>query len=77
MIKLTKLFSEFYNSEKAGGLVLVFVTLFSLVFQECSGLLNMFYGAFSVEVSVSLPVESHHCFCSIDSRYHHPHTVEA
>lgn len=32
MISLTKLFNEFYNSEKAGGLVLVFVTLLSLVF---------------------------------------------
>ena len=32
MIKITKLFNEFYNSEKSGGLVLVFVTLFSLVF---------------------------------------------
>jgi Na+:H+ antiporter, NhaA family len=32
MIKLTSLFNEFYNSEKAGGLVLVFVTLLSLVF---------------------------------------------
>jgi NhaA family Na+:H+ antiporter len=32
MIRLTKLFNEFYNSEKAGGLVLVFVTLLSLVF---------------------------------------------
>ena len=32
MIKLTRLFNEFYNSEKAGGLVLVFVTMLSLVF---------------------------------------------
>jgi Na+:H+ antiporter, NhaA family len=31
MMKLTKLFNEFYNSEKAGGLVLLFVTLLSLV----------------------------------------------
>jgi len=30
-MKLTKLFNEFYNSEKAGGLVLLFVTLLSLV----------------------------------------------
>ena len=29
-MRLTKLFSEFFNSEKAGGLVLVFVTIFSL-----------------------------------------------
>jgi Na+:H+ antiporter, NhaA family len=31
MTGLTKLFNEFYNSEKAGGLVLVFVTVLSLV----------------------------------------------
>jgi Na+:H+ antiporter, NhaA family len=31
VIKLTKLFSEFYNSEKAGGLILLFVTILSLV----------------------------------------------
>jgi Na+:H+ antiporter, NhaA family len=30
MIRLTKLFNEFYNSEKAGGFILVFVTLLSL-----------------------------------------------
>lgn len=30
-MKLTKLFSEFFESEKAGGLILVFVTLVSLV----------------------------------------------
>ena len=30
-MKLTRLFSEFFNSEKAGGLVLVFVTLASLL----------------------------------------------
>jgi NhaA family Na+:H+ antiporter len=30
MVNLTRLFNEFYNSEKAGGLVLVFVTLLSL-----------------------------------------------
>jgi Na+:H+ antiporter, NhaA family len=30
MIGLTRLFNEFYNSEKAGGLILVFVTLLSL-----------------------------------------------
>ena len=30
MIKLTRLFNEFYSSEKAGGIVLVFVTLLSL-----------------------------------------------
>lgn len=29
-MKLTKLFKEFFNSEKAGGLILVFVTIFSL-----------------------------------------------
>ncbi|MDI1321251.1 MAG: Na+/H+ antiporter NhaA [Algoriphagus sp.] len=29
-MKLTKLFKEFFNSEKAGGLVLVFVTILSL-----------------------------------------------
>jgi NhaA family Na+:H+ antiporter len=30
VLNLTKLFNEFYNSEKAGGLILVFVTLLSL-----------------------------------------------
>ena len=30
MVRLTRLFNEFYNSEKAGGLILVFVTLLSL-----------------------------------------------
>lgn len=30
-MKLTKLFSEFFESEKAGGLILVFVTLISLL----------------------------------------------
>jgi Na+:H+ antiporter, NhaA family len=30
MIRLTRLFTEFYNSEKAGGLILVLVTLLSL-----------------------------------------------
>jgi NhaA family Na+:H+ antiporter len=30
MTGLTKLFNEFYNSEKAGGLILVFVTMLSL-----------------------------------------------
>jgi NhaA family Na+:H+ antiporter len=30
-MKLTKLFTEFFNSEKAGGLILVFVTILSLV----------------------------------------------
>jgi len=30
-MKLTKLFKEFFDSEKAGGLILVFVTLLSLV----------------------------------------------
>ncbi len=30
-MKLTKLFNEFFNSEKAGGLILVFVTVLSLV----------------------------------------------
>ena len=30
MAGLTKLFNEFYNSEKAGGLVLIFVTILSL-----------------------------------------------
>jgi NhaA family Na+:H+ antiporter len=30
-MKLTKLFTEFFNSEKAGGLILVFVTIMSLV----------------------------------------------
>lgn len=29
-MKLTKLFNEFYESEKAGGLILVFVTVFSI-----------------------------------------------
>ena len=31
MAGLTQLFNEFYNSEKAGGLVLIFVTILSLV----------------------------------------------
>jgi Na+:H+ antiporter, NhaA family len=30
MVDLTKLFNEFYNSEKSGGVVLVFVTILSL-----------------------------------------------
>jgi NhaA family Na+:H+ antiporter len=30
-MKLTRLFTEFFNSEKAGGLILVFVTVLSLV----------------------------------------------
>jgi Na+:H+ antiporter, NhaA family len=30
MVSLTRLFNEFYNSEKAGGLILVFVTILSL-----------------------------------------------
>jgi Na+:H+ antiporter, NhaA family len=33
---LTRLFNEFYNSEKAGGLVLVFVTIVSLFFANSS-----------------------------------------
>jgi Na+:H+ antiporter, NhaA family len=36
MIQLTRLFNEFYNSEKAGGLILVLVTLFSLGFANSS-----------------------------------------
>jgi NhaA family Na+:H+ antiporter len=32
MVKRTKLFHEFFESEKAGGLILVFVTIVSLVF---------------------------------------------
>jgi NhaA family Na+:H+ antiporter len=35
-MKLTRLFNEFFNSEKAGGLVLVFVTLFSLLIANSS-----------------------------------------
>jgi NhaA family Na+:H+ antiporter len=35
-MKLTRLFNEFYNSEKAGGIVLVFVTLLSLVLANSS-----------------------------------------
>lgn len=31
-MKLTKLYNEFFNSEKAGGLILVFVTVISLLF---------------------------------------------
>lgn len=31
MVKLSKLFKEFFNSEKAGGLVLLFVTIISLI----------------------------------------------
>jgi NhaA family Na+:H+ antiporter len=31
MVKLTKLFHEFFESEKAGGLILVFVTVISLI----------------------------------------------
>jgi Na+:H+ antiporter, NhaA family len=30
MVSLTRLFNEFYNSEKSGGLILVFVTILSL-----------------------------------------------
>jgi Na+:H+ antiporter, NhaA family len=36
MINLTRLFNEFYKSEKAGGLILVFVTLLSLGFANSS-----------------------------------------
>jgi NhaA family Na+:H+ antiporter len=36
VIKLTQLFDEFYNSEKAGGLILVFVTMLSLGFANSS-----------------------------------------
>jgi NhaA family Na+:H+ antiporter len=36
VIKLTRLFNEFYNSEKAGGIVLVFVTIISLVLANSS-----------------------------------------
>jgi NhaA family Na+:H+ antiporter len=36
MIRLTRLFNEFYSSEKAGGLILVFATLFSLVLANSS-----------------------------------------
>jgi NhaA family Na+:H+ antiporter len=36
MIQLTRLFNEFYNSEKAGGLILVFVTFLSLVMANSS-----------------------------------------
>jgi len=35
-MRLTKLFSEFFNSEKAGGLVLVFATIFSLALANSS-----------------------------------------
>ncbi|MBU2020034.1 MAG: Na+/H+ antiporter NhaA, partial [Bacteroidetes bacterium] len=35
-MKLTKLFNEFFNSEKAGGLILVFVTLVSLLLANSS-----------------------------------------
>lgn len=35
-MKLTRLFNEFFNSEKAGGLILVFVTLLSLVLANSS-----------------------------------------
>lgn len=31
-MKLTRLFNEFFNSEKTGGLILVFVTILSLIF---------------------------------------------
>ena len=31
-MKLTKLFNEFFESEKASGLILIFVTVLSLVF---------------------------------------------
>lgn len=36
MIKTTKLFTDFFESEKAGGIVLVFVTLLSLVLANSS-----------------------------------------
>jgi Na+:H+ antiporter, NhaA family len=36
MIRLSRLFNEFYNSEKAGGLILVFVTVISLVLANSS-----------------------------------------
>lgn len=36
MVNLTRLFNEFYNSEKSGGLVLVFVTILSLVLANSS-----------------------------------------
>lgn len=36
MIRLTRLFNEFYNSEKAGGLVLVFATILSLALANSS-----------------------------------------
>lgn len=35
-MKLTRLFIEFFNSEKAGGLILVFVTILSLVLSNSS-----------------------------------------
>jgi NhaA family Na+:H+ antiporter len=35
-MKLTKLFRDFFESEKAGGLILVFVTVFSLVLANSS-----------------------------------------
>jgi Na+:H+ antiporter, NhaA family len=36
VIKLTRLFNEFYSSEKAGGLILIFVTVLSLVLANSS-----------------------------------------
>lgn len=36
MVNLTRLFNEFYHSEKAGGLILVFVTILSLVLANTS-----------------------------------------
>jgi NhaA family Na+:H+ antiporter len=35
-MKLTRLFNEFFNSEKAGGLILIFATLLSLVIANSS-----------------------------------------
>jgi NhaA family Na+:H+ antiporter len=50
MTVLTKLFNDFYNSEKAGGLILVFVTILSLVLANSSaqteyiGFWHTYYG---------------------------------
>ena len=45
-MKSTRLFTEFFNSEKAGGLILVFVTLLSLLLANSSwqtGYINFWY----------------------------------
>ena len=53
-MKITKLFKEFYDSEKAGGLVLIFVTVVSLVLAnspiqiEYTNLWKFNFGGYSI-----------------------------